>query len=221
MCTVSGRPEATSCLGTQWPELPCWAAASAPPPSLPTPACAWSSAMAQTDILLTKEPPLNPVPACQLPRQAVRCGPSRAPTSSRAWPPPASRTAKYLLGRVVPELLCPLPPGLRRPRDQSGGSAHESQQLAAETEALAQAPQQDSRGVGESPARHARLEVGAAARWRSWSPRPSSCWPRSSGWESAPWAATAGPFSIVTDSLQCRDRRQQPDLVRDCVEIGC
>ncbi|KAF4015450.1 hypothetical protein G4228_007261 [Cervus hanglu yarkandensis] len=31
--------------------------------------------------------------------------------------------------------------------------------------------------------------------------------------------AMAGPFSIVTDNLQCRERRQHPDLVRDCVEI--
>ncbi|XP_032957575.1 tektin-4 isoform X2 [Rhinolophus ferrumequinum] len=111
------------------------------------------------------------------------------------------------------------PTGAFADRDQSERQRHESQQLAAETEALAQRTQEDStRKVGErlqdlqcwkSELQHEVDElVAETALLLAQKQRLERS-----------LDATAVPFSIATDNLQCRERRQHPDLVRDYVEM--
>ena len=136
---------------------------------------------------------------------------TRAPTRPPAWPPPA--------GGVVPELLCSLPPGLRRlqpaERELQG---HESHQLAAETQALTQPTQQDSTcRVGErlqdthSWKSELQREVEALAAETDLLLAQKKRLERALD-------AMEVPFSIATDNMQCSQRHQHANLVRDHVE---
>ncbi|KAI4559305.1 hypothetical protein R6Z07F_018451 [Ovis aries] len=174
--------------------------------------------MAQTDILLTKEPAPQTVPACQLPRKLYDVARNTGAHTSSGLATSGFRTAKYLLDEWFQNCYARYHQAFAD-RDQSERQRHESQQLAAETEALAQRTQQDStRKVG------GRLQDTHG--WKSELQRQveelvsetEQLLAQKQRLERA-LDATAGPFSIVTDNLQCRDRRQQPDLVRDCVEI--
>ncbi|KAI4531437.1 hypothetical protein MG293_017951 [Ovis ammon polii] len=174
--------------------------------------------MAQTDILLTKEPAPQTVPACQLPRKLYDVARNTGAHTSSGLATSGFRTAKYLLDEWFQNCYARYHQAFAD-RDQSERQRHESQQLAAETEALAQRTQQDStRKVG------GRLQDTHG--WKSELQRQveelvsetEQLLAQKERLERA-LDATAGPFSIVTDNLQCRDRRQQPDLVRDCVEI--
>uniref|UniRef100_A0A8B9WXL4 Tektin n=1 Tax=Bos mutus grunniens TaxID=30521 RepID=A0A8B9WXL4_BOSMU len=174
--------------------------------------------MAQTDILLTKEPAPQTVPACQLPRKLYDVARNTGAHTSSGLATSGFRTAKYLLDEWFQNCYARYHQAFAD-RDQSERQRHESQQLAAETEALAQRTQQDStRKVGE------RLQDMHG--WKSELQRQVEelvsetelLLAQKQRLERA-LDATAGPFSIVTDNLQCRERRQHPDLVRDCVEI--
>lgn len=174
--------------------------------------------MAQTDILLTKEPAPQTVPACQLPRKLYDVARNTGAHTSSGLATSGFRTAKYLLDEWFQNCYARYHQAFAD-RDQSERQRHESQQLAAETEALAQRTQQDStRKVG------GRLQDTHG--WKSELQRQveelvsetEQLLAQKQRLERA-LDATAGPFSIVTDNLQCRDRRQHPDLVRDCVEI--
>ncbi|KAB0401604.1 hypothetical protein E2I00_007262, partial [Balaenoptera physalus] len=103
--------------------------------------------------------------------------------------------------------------------DQSEQQHHESQQLAAETEALAQRTQQDS-------TKKVRERLQDMHCWKSELQRQVEELVAETDLLLAQKQrlertldATAVPFSIATDNLQCRERRQHPDLVRDCVEM--
>ncbi|XP_040087913.1 tektin-4 [Oryx dammah] len=174
--------------------------------------------MAQTDILLTKEPAPQTVPACQLPRKLYDVARNTGAHTSSGLATSGFRTAKYLLDEWFQNCYARYHQAFAD-RDQSEQQRHESQQLAAETEALAQRTQQDStRKVGgrlqdthgwKSELQHQVEELVSETE---------QLLAQKQRLERA-LDATAGPFSIVTDNLQCRDHRQHPDLVRDCVEI--
>ncbi|XP_066134449.1 tektin-4 [Saccopteryx bilineata] len=174
--------------------------------------------MAQTDVLLTKQPAPPTVPACELPPKLYDVARNTGAYTSSGLATAGFRTAKYL----VDEWFQTCYAGYHRAfadRDQSERQRHESRQLAAETEALAQRSQEDStRKVGE----HLQDTHG----WKSELQREVGelvaetdlLLAQKQRLERA-LDSTAGPFSIAMDNLQCRERRQHPDLVRDYVEM--
>ncbi|XP_066236100.1 tektin-4 [Saccopteryx leptura] len=174
--------------------------------------------MAQTDVLLTKQPAPQTVPACELPPKLYDVARNTGAYTSSGLATAGFRTAKYL----VDEWFQTCYAGYHRAfadRDQSERQRHESRQLAAETEALAQRSQEDStRKVGE----HLQETHG----WKSELQREVGelvaetdlLLAQKQRLERA-LDSTAVPFSIAMDNLQCRERRQHPDLVRDYVEM--
>ncbi|XP_069342649.1 tektin-4-like [Eulemur rufifrons] len=174
--------------------------------------------MAQTDVLVTKQPAPQSVPPCELPPKVYEVARNTGAHTSSGLATAGFRTAKYLEDEWFQNCYARYHQAFAD-RDRSERQRHESRQLAAETEALAQRTQQDStRKVGQ------RLE-------------DMHCWTSELRREGGDLAAEAGllraetrrleraldatalPFCIATDNLQCRERRQHPDLVRDCVEL--
>ncbi|XP_055460676.1 tektin-4 [Psammomys obesus] len=174
--------------------------------------------MAQTDTVLTKEPAPQSIEACDLPKKLYDVACNTGADTSSGMVTAGFRTAKYLMDEWYQNSYARYHQAFAD-RDYSERQRHESRQLAAETEALAQRTQQDStRKVGE------RLEDMHC--WKSELQREID---ELSGETDLLLAqklrlqraldATSVPFSIATDNLQCRERRQQPDLVRDYVEV--
>lgn len=190
---------------------------SGPPPS-PRPHPVPGHTMAQTDILLTKEPAPQTVPACQLPRKLYDVARNTGAHMSSGLATAGFRTAKYLVDEWFQNCYARYHQAFAD-LDQSERQHHESQQLVAETEALAQRTQQDStKKVGQ------RLKDMHC--WKSELQRQVEELVAETDLLLAQKQrlertldATAVPFSIATDNLQCRERRQHPDLVRDCVEM--
>ncbi|XP_017370224.1 tektin-4 [Cebus imitator] len=173
--------------------------------------------MAQTDVLLTKEPAPQTVPPCELPCKVSEVARNTGAYTSSGLATAGFRTAKYLLEEWFQNCHARYHQAFAD-RDQSERQRHESQQLAAEIQALAQRTQQDStRRVGE------RLQDTHG--WKSELQREVEALAAETNLllaqkqrlESA-LDATEVPFSIATDNLQCRERRQHPNLVRDHVE---
>ncbi|XP_046953838.1 tektin-4 [Lynx rufus] len=174
--------------------------------------------MAQTDVLLTKQPAPQTVPACELPRKLYDVARNTGAYTSSGLATAGFRSAKYLVDEWFQNCYARYHQAFAD-RDQSERQRHESQQLAAETEALARRTQED-----------ATKKVGARLQ-------DMHCWKSELQHEvgeldaetdlllaqkqrlERALDATAVPFSIATDNLQCRERRQHPDLVRDHVEI--
>ncbi|XP_007955660.1 tektin-4 [Orycteropus afer afer] len=174
--------------------------------------------MAQTDVLLTQEPAPQTVQVCDLPRKVYDVARNTGAYTSAGLATAGFRTAKYLVDEWFQNCYARYHQAFAD-RDQSERQRHESRQLAAETEALAQRAQADStRRVGQ------RLQDSHG--WKSELQRQVEellaetrllleeklRLQRALG-------ATELPYSIATDNLQCRERRQHPDLVRDCVEV--
>lgn len=174
--------------------------------------------MAQTDALLTKQPAPQTVPACELPRKLYDVARNTGANTSSGLATAGFRTAKYLVDEWFQNCYARYHQAFAD-RDQSERQRHESQQLAAETEALARCTQEDStRRVGE------RLQDTHC--WKSELQRQVDELVAETDLLLAQKQrlqcaldATAAPFSIATDNLQCRERRQHPDLVRDHVEM--
>ncbi|XP_006873991.1 PREDICTED: tektin-4-like [Chrysochloris asiatica] len=174
--------------------------------------------MAQTDVLLTREPAPQTVQVCELPRKEYEVERNTGAYTSSGLATAGFRTAKYLVDEWFQNCYARYHQAFAD-RDQSERHRHESQQLAAETEALAQRTQEDStRKVGE------RLQDTHG--WKSELQRQI--------WEllaetdlllaqkvrlERALDAMELPYSIAMDNLQCRERRQHPDLVRDYVEM--
>ncbi|XP_032701838.1 tektin-4 isoform X1 [Lontra canadensis] len=174
--------------------------------------------MAQTDVLLTKEPAPQTVPACELPRKLYDVARNTGAHTSSGLATAGFRSAKYLADEWFQNCYARYHQAFAD-RDQSERKRHESQQLAAETEALARRSQED-----------ATRKVGARLQ-------DTHCWKSELQQEACELAtetdlllaqkqrlqraldATAVPFSITTDNLQRREHRQHPDLVRDFVEM--
>nr|XP_001496767.1 tektin-4 [Equus caballus] len=174
--------------------------------------------MAQTDVLLTKQPAPQTVPACELPRKLYDVARNTGAYTSSGLATAGFRTAKYLVDEWFQNCYARYHQAFAD-RDQSERQRHESRQLAAETEALAQRTQEDStKKVGQ------RLQDTHC--WKSELQREvhdlvaetDLLLAQKQRLERA-LDATAVPFSIATDNLQCRERRQHPDLVRDHVEV--
>ncbi|XP_003790808.1 tektin-4 [Otolemur garnettii] len=174
--------------------------------------------MAQTDVLLTKEPAPQTVPPSELPCKVYDVARNTGAYTSSGLATAGFRTAKYLVDEWFQNCYARYHQ-VFADRDQSERQRHESQQLAAETGALAQRTQQDStRRVGQ------RLQDMHC--WQSELQREVDeliadtdlLLSQKQRLERA-LDATAVPFSIATDNLQCRERRQHPDLVRDHVEM--
>ncbi|XP_038184969.1 tektin-4 [Arvicola amphibius] len=174
--------------------------------------------MAQTDVLLTKEPAPQSIQACELPQKEYDVACNTGAYTSSGLATAGFRTAKYLMDEWFQNCYARYHQAFAD-RDHSERQRHESRQLAAETEALAQRTQQDStRKVGE------RLEDMHC--WKSELQREIDELSAEIDLMRAQKRrleraldATAVPFSIATDNLQCRERRQHPDLVRDYVEV--
>ncbi|XP_045640688.1 tektin-4 [Ursus americanus] len=174
--------------------------------------------MAQTDVLLTKQPAPQTVPACEMPRKVYDVARNTGAYTSSGLATAGFHSAKYLVDEWFQNCYARYHRAFAD-RDQSERQRHESQQLAAETEALAWRTQEDStRKVGarlqdmhgwKSELQHEVSELDAET---------DLLLAQKQRLERA-LDATAVPFSIATDNLQCRERRQHPDLVRDHVEM--
>uniref|UniRef100_A0A2K6ER93 Tektin n=1 Tax=Propithecus coquereli TaxID=379532 RepID=A0A2K6ER93_PROCO len=157
------------------------------------------------------------VPPCELPCKVYEVARNTGAHTSAGLATAGFRTAKYLEDEWFQACYARYHQAFAD-RDQSERRRHESRQLAAGTEALAQRTQQDStRKVG------ARLQDTHC--WKSELQREADGLAADTGLLLAEKRrleraldATAVPFAIATDSLQCRERRQHPDLVRDRVE---
>ncbi|EPQ10297.1 Tektin-4 [Myotis brandtii] len=174
--------------------------------------------MAQTDVLLTKQPAPQTVPACELPPKLYDVARNTGAHSSAGLATAGFRTAKYLVDEWFQNSYASYHQAFAD-RDQSERQRHESRQLAAETGALAQRTQEDStRKVGERLQdmhcwkSELQREVGELVAETDLMLAQKLRLERALD-------ATAVPFSIATDNLQCRERRQHPDLVRDFVEM--
>ncbi|XP_006104986.1 tektin-4 [Myotis yumanensis] len=174
--------------------------------------------MAQTDVLLTKQPAPQTVPACELPPKLYDVARNTGAHSSAGLATAGFRTAKYLVDEWFQNSYASYHQAFAD-RDQSERQRHESRQLAAETGALAQRTQEDStRKVGERLQdmhcwkSELQREVGELVAETDLMLAQKLRLERALD-------ATGVPFSIATDNLQCRERRQHPDLVRDFVEM--
>ncbi|KAM6155552.1 tektin-4 isoform 2-T2 [Rhynchocyon petersi] len=173
--------------------------------------------MAQSDVLLTAERAPQTVPVCELPRKVYDVERNTGAYTSAGLATAGFRAAKYLTDEWFQNCYARYHQAFAD-RDQSERRRHESQQLAAETEALARRTQEDStRRVGE------RLQDIHC--WKSELQRQIEELVTETDLLLADKLrleraldATALPYSIAMDNLQCRERRQHPDLVRDCVE---
>uniref|UniRef100_A0A2K5HIW3 Tektin n=3 Tax=Colobus angolensis palliatus TaxID=336983 RepID=A0A2K5HIW3_COLAP len=157
------------------------------------------------------------VPPCELPAKEYDVARNTGAYTSSGLATAGFRTAKYLLEEWFQNCYARYHQAFAD-RDQSERQRHESQQLASETQALAQRTQQDStRRVGE------RLQDTHG--WKSELQREVEALVAETDLLLAQKQrleraldATEVPFSIATDNLQCRERRQHPNLVRDYVE---
>jgi tektin-4 len=174
--------------------------------------------MAQTDVLLTKQPAPQTIEPCALPHKEHDMACNTGAYTSSGLATACFRTAKYLMDEWFQNSHGQYHQAIMD-RTHSERQRQESQQLAAETEALAQRTQKDStRKTGE------RLEVTHC--WKAELRREVNelvaetdlLLAQKQRLERA-LDATSLPFSIATDNLQCRERRQHPDLVRDYVEM--
>ncbi|EFB17156.1 hypothetical protein PANDA_008953, partial [Ailuropoda melanoleuca] len=158
------------------------------------------------------------VPSCELPRKVYDVARNTGAYTSSGLATAGFRSAKYLVDEWFQNCYARYHRAFAD-RDQSERQRHESQLLVAETEALARCTQEDStRRVGarlqdthgwKSELQHEVSELGAET---------DLLLAQKQRLEHA-LDATAVPFSIATDNLQCRERRQHPDLVRDHVEM--
>ena len=212
MCTCRWETRSVL-LGTKWPQLP-WLPKG--PLSL-TQEQGVGGTMAQTDVLLTKEPTPQAVPACELPQKVYDVARNVGACSSSGLATAGFRSAKYLADEWSQNCYARYHQAFAD-RNQSERRRHESHQLAAKTQALARCSQEDA-------TRKAGARLQDTHGWKSELQREVG----ELGTESdlllaqkqrlaRALDATSVPFSIATDNLQCRERRQHPDLVRDCVE---
>ncbi|XP_066497003.1 tektin-4 [Tiliqua scincoides] len=173
--------------------------------------------MAQTGILLTKEPAPQTVPVSELPMRVYEPALNTGPDSSCGLATAGFRAAKYLPEewhqnnyRQYHEAFAD--------RDHSERCRLESQNVAAYTAELAQRTQEDS-----------TVKVGERLQdihfWKSELQREIEDLTAETDLLAAQKLrleraldATELPYSIAMDNLQCRERRLPPDLVRDQVE---
>ncbi|KAF1607848.1 UNVERIFIED_CONTAM: Tektin-4, partial [Eudyptes pachyrhynchus] len=175
------------------------------------------SAMAQAGVLLTKEPAPQAVPASDLPVKVCEVALNAGPDSSSGLATAGFRTAKYLLPewrRSNSDLYHKAFTGC----EQAERGRAEAKELAEHAAATAQRAQQDS-----TAALGQRLQD--IYFWKAELQKEIEDLDAETGLLAAQKLrlekaldATKVPYAIATDNLQCRERRQPPDLVSDEVE---
>ncbi|XP_065268651.1 tektin-4 [Emys orbicularis] len=173
--------------------------------------------MAQSGVLLTREPAPQAVPVSELPMKVYEAALNTGPDSSCGLATAGFRTAKYLTEEWHQHNYAQYHQAFAD-RDGSERCRHESQSLAAYAAALAQRTQEDSTAkLGQ------RLQD--THFWKAELQREIEDLTTETGLLAAQKVrleraldATEVPYTIATDNLQCRERRQPADLVRDQVE---
>ncbi|NWI70133.1 TEKT4 protein, partial [Todus mexicanus] len=173
--------------------------------------------MAQPTILLTKEPAPQGVQVSELPMKVCEVALNTGPDSSSGLATAGFRTAKYLPDEWFQSNSNLYHRAFSGCEHSEHGRA-ESKELADHTAALAQRTQQASTTtLGQ------RLQD--IHFWKSELQKEIEDLDAETGLLAAQKLrleraldATELPYSIATDNLQCRERRQPPDLVNDVVE---
>ncbi|NXS61985.1 TEKT4 protein, partial [Brachypteracias leptosomus] len=174
-------------------------------------------AMAGTGVLLTKEPAPQAVPPSDLPMKVYEVAANTGPHSSSGLATAGFRTAKYLPAEWYQSSAALHHKAFAGCEQAEQGRA-EAKELAEHAAAAAQRAQQASTAALGQRLKDihfwkARLqkeiedldaETGLLAAQKLRLERALD--------------ATEVPYVIATDNLQCRERRQPPDLVRDEVE---
>ncbi|XP_070811167.1 tektin-4 [Pituophis catenifer annectens] len=174
--------------------------------------------MSQPAVLLTQEPAPQSIPVSELPMKVYEPALNTGPDSSSGLATAGFRTAKFLPEEWHQNNYIRYHEAFAD-RDHSERCRHESQNLANYTAELAQRTQEDSTAkVGQ------RLQD--IHFWKSELQREIEDLVAETDQLAAQKLrleraidATEVPYSIATDNLQCRERRQHPDLVRDQVEV--
>ncbi|KAM6320126.1 tektin-4 [Podargus strigoides] len=173
--------------------------------------------MAHPGVLLTKEPVPQTVPASDLPVKVYEVAWNTGPHSSSGLATAGFRTAKYLPAEWH-QSNCNLYHKAFTGCQQAEYSRAESKELAKYTAATAQRAQQQSTaalGVRLQDIRFWKTELQKEIEDLDAETRLLAA--QKLRLERA-LDATQVPYAIATDNLQCRERRQPPDLVRDEVE---
>ncbi|XP_033921547.1 tektin-4 [Melopsittacus undulatus] len=173
--------------------------------------------MAEAKALMTKEPAPQSVPVSELPRKVCEVALNTGPDSSSGLTTSGFRTAKYLTHewhQSNSDLYNKASAGC----DWGECNRAESKELSAHAAATAQRAQQSS-----TAALGQRLQD--IHFWKSELQRQIEDLDAETSLLAAQKLrleraldATAVPYAIATDNLQCRERRQSPDLVNDEVE---
>lgn len=173
--------------------------------------------MAQPQVLLTKEPAPQTVPASDLPAKVYEVALNTGPDSSCGLATAGFCTAKYLPDEWFQSNSNLYHKALSGCEQAERGGA-EAKELADHAAATAQRTQQASTAA-----------VGQRLKdihfWKSELQKEIEELDAETGLLAAQklrleraLSATEMPYAIATDNLQCRERRQPPDLVRDEVE---
>lgn len=173
--------------------------------------------MAQSGILLTKEPVPQTIPVTELPLKVYEPALNTGPDTSCGLATAGFRSAKYLPEEWYQNIYRQYHEAFAD-RDHSERVRLESQNVAAYTAELAQRTQEDS-----------TVKVSERLQdihfWKSELQREIEDLITETDLLAAQKLrleraldATELPFSIAMDNLQCRERRLPPDLVRDQVE---
>ncbi|XP_026560414.1 tektin-4 [Pseudonaja textilis] len=174
--------------------------------------------MSQPAVLLTQEPAPQCIPVSELPMKVYEPALNTGPDSSSGLATAGFRTAKFLPEEWQQNNYTRYHEAFAD-RDHSERCRHESQNLANYTAELAQRTQEDSTAkVGQ------RLQD--IHFWKSELQREIEDLVAETDQLAAQKLrleraidAVEVPYSIAMDNLQCRERRQHPDLVRDQVEV--
>ncbi|XP_026541606.1 tektin-4 [Notechis scutatus] len=174
--------------------------------------------MSQPAVLLTQEPAPQCIPVSELPMKVYEPALNTGPDSSSGLATAGFRTAKFLPEEWQQNNYIRYHEAFAD-RDHSERCRHESQNLANYTAELAQRTQEDSTAkVGQ------RLQD--IHFWKSELQREIEDLVAETDQMAAQKLrleraidAVEVPYSIAMDNLQCRERRQHPDLVRDQVEV--
>ncbi|KAG8145442.1 hypothetical protein E2320_011975, partial [Naja naja] len=174
--------------------------------------------MSQPAVLLTQEPAPQCIPVSELPMKVYEPALNTGPDSSSGLATAGFRTAKFLPEEWQQNNYIRYHEAFAD-RDHSERCRHESQSLANYTAELAQRTQEDSTAkVGQ------RLQD--IHFWKSELQREIEDLVAETDQLAAQKLrleraidAVEVPYSIAMDNLQCRERRQHPDLVRDQVEV--
>lgn len=173
--------------------------------------------MAQPRVLLTKEPAPQTVPASDLPMKVYEVGLNTGTDSSSGLATAGFRTAKYLPAEWHlhnSELYHKAFAGC----EQAEHGRAEAKELAEYAAATAQRAQQDSTAAVSQRLQDIHFWKAELQREIQDLDAETRLLAAQKLRLERALDATEVPYAIATDNLQCRERRQAPDLVSDEVE---